>query len=263
METAQLVEIAQREGALLADAAEQAGLEARVPSCPEWAVHDLVAHTGRVHRWATEFLTQALTEPHRPPQDPQLAGAALLSWFRSGHEGLVQALRAAPVDLECWTFLPGSSPLAFWARRQAHETAVHRVDAELAAGGGVSPLDPEFAADGIAELLTGFHARGRSRVHAARPSVLRLVGTDSETRWAIRLSADPLAVEREDASATTAPQPTGPTDQGQDAEVAECTWTGTTADLYLALWNRPPSGELRTTGDASIAALWRETSAIV
>ena len=35
--------------------------------------------------------------------------------------------------------VPGRAlPLAFWARRQAHETAVHRVDAESALGAPLS-----------------------------------------------------------------------------------------------------------------------------
>ena len=44
-------------------------------------------------------------------------------------------LRSAPADLDCFTFLPAESARHFWARRQAHETAIHRVDAENAAGG--------------------------------------------------------------------------------------------------------------------------------
>ena len=51
-------------------------------------------------------------------------------------------------------------PLAFWAPRQAHETAIHRADAESAAA-----LLPEcladFAADGLDELIMGFGRRAR------------------------------------------------------------------------------------------------------
>ena len=47
-----------------------------------------------------------------------------------------------PTTCECWTFLPAPSPRAMWARRQAHETAIHRVDAQLAAGLPVSPWSP-------------------------------------------------------------------------------------------------------------------------
>jgi hypothetical protein len=37
--------------------------------------------------------------------------------------------------------------------------------------------------------------------------------------------------------------------------------SGPAAELYLSLWNRLPVPTV--TGDAALAALWRETSAIV
>src|SRR5262252_200991 len=126
------------QGELLADAAQRAGLAAVVPSCPGWTVRDLLRHTGYVHRWATGFVAEGLTHPVGASEEDILsqgpADAQLPGWFCEGHAALVRALVAAPPDLECWTFLAAPSPLAFWARRQAHETAVHRVDAEQAAG---------------------------------------------------------------------------------------------------------------------------------
>jgi hypothetical protein len=64
------------------------------------------------------------------PGDDELPG-----WFREGHASLVRVLEAADPDMTCWTFLDAPSSVAFWARRQAHETAIHRVDAEQAAAG--------------------------------------------------------------------------------------------------------------------------------
>ena len=61
------------------------------------------------------------------------ADAGLIAAYRDGHAALVAALRDADPDLECATFMPAPSPLAFWARRQAHETAIHRYDAQSAA----------------------------------------------------------------------------------------------------------------------------------
>ena len=92
-----------------------------------------------------------------------------------GCDGLADALAAAPDDLECWTFLPAPSPRAMWARRQAHETAIHRVDAELAAGTPVWRCDAAFAADGVDELLTCFVPR-RSHARCAPTRRPRLVG---------------------------------------------------------------------------------------
>ncbi len=89
-----------REGELLAAAADRAGMGAGVPSCPDWAVRDLLKHTGYVHRWAAEFITRGLTRPEggtseaailsQGPGDDRLPG-----WFREGHAALVQALGAA------------------------------------------------------------------------------------------------------------------------------------------------------------------------
>jgi len=37
----------------LVDAAERAGLDAQVPSCPDWVVADLLEHIGTVHHGFT------------------------------------------------------------------------------------------------------------------------------------------------------------------------------------------------------------------
>jgi uncharacterized protein (TIGR03083 family) len=117
-----------------------------------------------VHRWATRYVTEGLTERIPLGDEPEGDGAELVAWYREGHRALVKALTDADPALECFAFLPASSPLAFWARRQAHETAIHRVDAESALGADHSPFEPAFAADGIDELLVRFHGRERSRV---------------------------------------------------------------------------------------------------
>ena len=84
----------------------------------------------------------------------------------------------ADESLSCWTFLPAPSPLAFWTRRQAHETAIHGADADASAGrASVFPAD--FAADGVDELLTGFQARHRAG--RARPAPRSLWRSDRPT----------------------------------------------------------------------------------
>ncbi|WP_267969280.1 maleylpyruvate isomerase family mycothiol-dependent enzyme [Streptomyces thermodiastaticus] len=261
--TAELLGALDREGRLLAEAAEAAGTDARVPPCPGWSVRDLLRHTGVVHRWATAFVADAHTAPRPMGDPPDLDGTDLLAWYRAGHRRLVDTLAEAPDDVRCWTFHPApvASPLAFWIRRQAHETAVHRFDAEAARGGAVTAVDTGFALDGIDELLRGFHARSRSKVRTAGPRVLRVratakgrPGTGSDGSgddtggatlavWTVRLSQDP---------------PVTVLDASEDAD-AEL--TGPAGRLYLALWNRVPVPAV--TGDASLAALWRDTSAIV
>ena len=169
VEIAEHIVSLERDGQLMAAAAQRAGLAAPVPSCPGWQVRDLLRHQGHVHRWAGRFVTERLPDAVPEPSEAEILAAdppdeQLLDWFREGHAALVGALRAALPDLTCWTFLPAPTPLAFWARRQAHETAMHRVDAELAAGGPVTSFDPAFAADGIDELIMGFLGRHERRL---------------------------------------------------------------------------------------------------
>jgi uncharacterized protein (TIGR03083 family) len=269
MDIAEHIEALDREGRLLAGAAENAGTGATVPTCPGWLVRDLLRHTGMVHRWAWAFVAEGYTSYHPDGGEPDLDGAELLNWFRDGHRRLVDTLTTTPADVECWTFLPAPSPLAFWARRQAHETTVHRLDAEAARPGTpdaaganapdsanaqdlvVSPdsanaqdlaVSPEFAVDGIDELLLAFHARERSRVRTDRPRVLKVRATDTGTVWTVRLSSGPPVSGR-----------------GDTAE-ADCEVAGPSARLYLSLWNRLPFPGV--TGDQSVANLWRENSAV-
>ena len=155
---------------MLAAAAERAGMGAAVPACPGWTVGDLLRHTSYVHRWAAAFVAQGLTRPDGGPSEEEIlrqstGDGLVLGWFREGHAALVRTLEEASPDVECWAFLSAPSPLAFWARRQAHETAIHRVDAEQAAAGPAAPVrfEPAFAADGVDELLMGFLARNIKR----------------------------------------------------------------------------------------------------
>ncbi|MFE2579819.1 maleylpyruvate isomerase family mycothiol-dependent enzyme [Streptomyces sp. NPDC059378] len=244
MDTEDFIGFLDREGRALAAAAEAAGADAKVPTCPGWQMRDLLRHTGAVHRWAASFVAEGHTSPRPMGDPPELDGADLLAWYRAGHRHLVDTLAAAPADTPAWTFLPAPvpSPLYFWARRQAHETAVHRYDAESALDGTPGPVTADFATDGIDELLRGFHARTRSRVRTETSRVLRVRASDTDAVWTVRLSPEPPVAARDDAGD------------------AECELAGPAAQLYLALWNRRPVPEV--TGDASLAALWRENSAV-
>ncbi|MFG2838049.1 maleylpyruvate isomerase family mycothiol-dependent enzyme [Streptomyces zaomyceticus] len=266
------VDAVETAGSALAEAAAAAGPDAEVPTCPGWRVRDLLRHTSMVHRWATETVARPRTA-YEPGTETELDGDELLAYYREGHAGLVAALRAAPADLECWTFLPAPSPLAFWARRQAHETTVHRADAESALPGGPGPVDPALAADGIDELLCLLHGRDTSRVRTAGPRILRVRATDTGDSWVVRLSAtEPPRAERVD-------HPTAAPD-------ADTELSGPAGLVYLTLRNRlaagpptaegsarpagsvtaagpvRPAGSVTLTGDAEVARLWRETSGI-
>jgi uncharacterized protein (TIGR03083 family) len=242
MEIPAFIDSLQRDGDLLAAAAASSGPDAAIPTCPGWNERDLVQHVGGVHRWATAFVVGA----HADAQDvdfdavsgPSPSDIALVDWFREGHAALVAALRAAPPDLECWTFLPAPSPLAFWARRQAHETAIHRVDAESASG-PFTAFAPAVAIDGIDELLTRFATRPRSR-EVDTPRTLQVHATDGDGDWHVTIRAEGIDVS-----------------EGRGA--TECSVAGTASDLYTLLWNRRGLEGLDVEGDASVLDLWRES----
>ncbi|MBV7247662.1 maleylpyruvate isomerase family mycothiol-dependent enzyme [Streptomyces sp. MW-W600-10] len=249
MQIAEHIASLSEEGRLLAAAAERAGPGASVPTCPGWQIRHLLRHTGMVHRWAAAFVTEGHTDYRPDGGEPALDGAELLAWFREGHGHLVRSLEEAPADLDCWTFLPAPSPLAFWSRRQLHETAVHRVDAESALGGPLTPVPAERAVDGIDELLTGFHARPKSKVRSRKPRTLRVRAVDTEATWTVRISEDPPEAVR-----TVAP------DAPEDG--VDCELSGTAEGLYLTLWNRLPLAALSLRGDRSVARLWTDNSAV-
>ncbi|MFE4922012.1 maleylpyruvate isomerase family mycothiol-dependent enzyme [Streptomyces sp. NPDC056661] len=250
METMDHVKSLTEAGHLLAAAAEQAGPGASVPTCPGWQVRDLLRHTGMVHRWATAYVAEGHTSYHPDGGEPDLDSGELLDWFREGHGLLVNALESASAELECWTFLPAPSPLAFWARRQAHETTIHRVDAESARGGPLSTVAAGQALDGIDELLLGFHARTKSRVRIDAPRTLRVRATDTGDAWTVRLSSEPPQAVRESKA------------DAHRAGSGDCELSGTAEGLYLTLWNRLPLTAVTVTGDRGLARLWCENSGV-
>lgn len=236
MDVEALIDRLAADGPLLADAAARAGLDTPVPAT-DWTVRDLVTHVGGVHRWAADIVA------NRGHSFDTAAGAAvgsgpaddeLIAWFGAGHDALVGTLRSAPSELDCVTFLPADSPLHFWARRQAHETAVHRADAEAAAGKGIT-FDAAFAQDGIAELLLGFAARRSNAIAQAGTIGLR---ADDGPSWLITLGGERIVAEG-----------------CETVGAADAVVGGTSADLYRWLWNRPSTTTV--TGAEKITALWR------
>jgi uncharacterized protein (TIGR03083 family) len=209
-----------------------------VPSCPDWAVSDLVAHVGGVWGWAAATVEQggqaARPAPPERPDEP-----ALLSWAQGQGTRLLTALRAADPDSSCWTFGPPPTR-RFWFRRQALETALHAWDAEGSTA-GPGHLDGEVAADGVDEFLYV----GLPRWAGRNPGVwhgesVHLHRTDGEGEWLVRLGPGGLVhAERAHAKGDLAVR-------------------GSAEGLWLWCTNRGAAERLglEVLGDLSMAERW-------
>ena len=249
MEIAEHVNALRREGEWLADAAERAGLDAPVPPCAPWQVKDLLRHIGYVHRWAARHINECPDEIIDGSSEEEiLSGGAddarLLVWFRDGHAALARTLATADPAVACATFMPAPSPLAFWARRQAHETAIHRADADSAAG-TIPEYEADFAADGIDELIMGFGRRRKYQPTADGGTRLSVLATDTGDAWLVE-AHDGRVLPRRDAG-------------GQ--EEAGCTVSGPASGLYLYLWNRADAARagVAVAGDPGLLSAWQSS----
>ena len=151
--------------------------ERPVPTCPGWTFRQLATHVGRGHRWAAQIVAARATAPipmrevadGRLPEDP----ARHAHWLNAGADQVVEAVTAAGSDL-VWT-MTGMRPASFWARRRAHEAAVHLADAQLAAGRDVD-LAPDDAADAVDEWLGLIAAGTEGTTDTARARAHELAG---------------------------------------------------------------------------------------
>jgi uncharacterized protein (TIGR03083 family) len=164
------------DGEALVRAAEEQW-DAAVPSCPGWTAGDVVAHTGEVHRHKIAVVRAGGTErPDVAPITPPPA-AEVRGWYR---EGLAELLHVLSVDPERVTYSwAGDHRVAFWRRRMAHETLIHRWDAEAAIGDAAA-LDAELAADGVQEVLDIWLPRDDEPSFA-----VRLEATDVDRTWTV------------------------------------------------------------------------------
>ena len=200
----------------------EAGLASPVQCCGDWTLRDLTEHLGAVHRWAARAVRTGERLGDTDPL-PVMDAAELLEWFRTGVADLVRDL--ADPDQPCRT-LVGAGTAAWWQRRQALETAVHRLDAQRAVGAAAT-INPALAADGVGEVLDVMFPRQVRLERAQMPTHgLELVADDVQQRWQLG-SGDVVA-----------------------------TVSGSAQELLLLLWRRMSVGDaaLSIDGDPAEAA---------
>jgi len=218
----------QADAALLAKTA-RADPSLPVPSCPGWVVRDVVIHVATVYQHKIACMRLGRAPDPWPPQPP--AGDPV-DWLDASLTELVAELIDRGPDAPSYTWFEEDQTVGFWYRRMAQETAVHRVDVQLAFG-APTPIDADIAIDGIDEILEAFFAGDWSDQPQPGPRrVIALQAGDHPVR-VVTLQAESVAIERSSTAAV-------------DASVA-----GSASGLLLWLWRRldPAEAGLRVTGD--------------
>jgi uncharacterized protein (TIGR03083 family) len=227
------LEAIDKESSALMDAA-RGNLDARVPSCPEWNMGDMLGHLGEVHRFWNEMAGRALTDPgdsenHDPPE-----GVDLIEWFGEGPRLLIDTLADADLEQPMWSW-SRVKKVGFVPRRMAQETAVHRWDAQNATG-APKQIDPDLAVDGIDELLSVWLPAMAPLKDPPKTSV-HIHTTDAEGEWLVVLEEEPV-VTREHAKGDAALR-------------------GPASDVLLFLWGRIDSSSLAIHGDPAVLEQFR------
>ncbi|MFI5665129.1 maleylpyruvate isomerase family mycothiol-dependent enzyme [Streptomyces sp. NPDC051684] len=217
---------------------------AQVPSCPDWTVTDLVRHVGQVYAHKTQAIVAAApgTEPEWPPKGT--SDEEPFALLNRAYTELRTAIEAhAPEDPSGTWYAPDQT-VGFWIRRMTQETVIHRIDAELAAGGRVFPVPDDLAIDGIDELLKVFTAYAVTEWsdYFREP----LAGSPGRT-YEVRAEGERTATWR----IRTGARPTFAVEDATEAGPADATVSGTPEALLRDLWNRAGTGEtsqVRITG---------------
>ncbi len=220
-------------------AAGRQDIDATVPSCPGWTMHKLLAHVGRVYRSVGRHVAERATEmiaADEIPRPPE--GDAIVEWFEEGHRFVQEALDGADPDEAVWSWA-GKNTMAFYFRRMAHETAVHRWDAE-AAFGVPGPIDSDLGADGVSELFEVVLPFTVGNWDMALPDAsLHLHRTDGDGEWLLVNEGGRIKMSLEHAKGDAAVRASG-------------------ADLLLLSWERISLDRpgVETFGDADAARAW-------
>jgi hypothetical protein len=126
---------------------------------------------------------------------------------------------------------------AAWCRRQAHDLAIHRWDAQCARG-HPSPIDAVRAVDFIDELFESVLPYTLPFLGRPVPdSSLHLQSTDSESFRRVDGASGQVQLSRQQHS-------------------PDAVLTGTSSDILLALWRRSSGATL--TGDPACLSNWQD-----
>jgi uncharacterized protein (TIGR03083 family) len=237
-----LLDVIGIEGELILGTAASAlpdSARAEVPGCPGLTLQETLRHVGSVHRVTRLWVRDGDRPDHwqRSPSDGDLLG-----FIRVGLKELLAELRQHDPDAPCGTWWPADQTHGFWRRRMAHETTVHRVDVQAAAGGPVNPIDPELALDGIDELLFLWFGYRLGELGISSPQQGAVALSAAQRRWLAIFERGRSVARRVDEA---------------EARSADAIVSGDPMAVYLWSWGRLPDQSVHITGDQdAVAHLW-------
>ena len=234
MDNSELLAALERDGRAFAASCRSAAKGTRIDSCPEWDVDDLLWHMTEVHWFWRQIAETRADNPKGVSDFPRPDAAELPALYDSGLEALLRVLREADPATPVWTWAKRKD-IGFIVRRMAQETAVHRWDADKAAGvggNGRPAIEPDLASDGIDEFLDEFV--NDPREGASVGGSVHIHCTDVPGEWLTKPGPDGLVTTREHAKG--------------DAAIR-----GAASDLLLVLWRRIPLDDVEVIGDRTVA----------
>lgn len=229
----------QRDGRALLDAARAAGLDAAIDACPGWDISRLVGHTGKVLERTAILVREGLDSP--PDNDRFVrfpADESAFDRFAVVLDDTVAALSECDLGASTWNFTGTDLTAAFWTRRMANELAMHRYDAELAAG-APQPIETERAVDAIDELVMVMLPFSALLKNPTLTGSFHLHCTDTAGEWLAVFTDGALVSTREHAKGDLAVR-------------------GPASTLLLWAYNRVPAATdgLESFGDAALLDGW-------
>src|SRR5262249_31468273 len=134
---------------------------------------------------------RAVTE--RPERWEWSGSGDVVSAWTDEHVELLATLDAVDSELPAWNWAPQAKKAVFWHRRVAHETAVHRWDAQMATG-LAEPIEEKLASDGVTEVLDTWLPAGRRKGPTEGAGMIALHATDVDQVWYVRLRGAGVAL---------------------------------------------------------------------
>lgn len=253
MESSRYLDCLADDYASLRSAVASAAPDAPVPSCPEWTVAELVDHTGVVYLHKAAVMREGKWPDPWPskdvPDDPFEA-------LELGYRELTAEFAARRPDEPSLTWYEPEQTVGFWIRRMAQETVVHRMDAQLAAGGPLTAVPGDLAVDGVDEVLKRFLDYGS----AQRPAEYAAV---EGGHLAGDAGADTIVVTAGQVSWTVRPTPRSVSVADGRDSAAMAHVSAPPAAMLGWLWGRAGDDVITVAGDPEWAAYLRRLLAAV